>query len=90
VYEFAFVQTTGTKAHNSRTTQRGKGWTQDDVDHMPRVVRSIMEIIPIGAIDSPAHLIPVDNDDARNSLWIVNAHVDVETWNMIFDCEKYN
>jgi hypothetical protein len=63
---------------------------QDDVDHMPWVVRPTIEVIPIGAIDGPAHLIPVDNDDARNSMWIVNTHVDVKTWNMIFDREKYN
>jgi hypothetical protein len=57
---------------------------------MPWVVRPTIEVIPIGAIDGPAHLIPVDNDDARNSMWIVNTHVDVKTWNMIFDREKYN
>jgi hypothetical protein len=88
VYEFAFVQTT--KANNSGTTRRGKGRVQDDVDHMPRVVRLSMEVIPIGAMDGLAHLIPVDNDDTRNSMWIVNTHVDVETWNMIFDRKMYN
>jgi hypothetical protein len=78
VYEFAFLQTT--KAHNSGTTRRGKRQVQDDdVDHMPRVVRSTMEVIRIGAIDGPAHLLTHDNDDARNSMWIVNTHVDVET-----------
>jgi hypothetical protein len=81
VYEFAFVQTT--KAHNSGTTRRGKGRVQDDVDHMPRVVRSTMEAILIGVIDGPAHLIPLDNDNARDSMWIVNTHVDVETFNHI-------
>jgi hypothetical protein len=88
VYKFAFVQTT--KAHNSGTTRRIKERVQDNVDHMPRVIRSTMEVIPIGAIDGPAHLILVENDNARNSMWIVNTHVDIETWNMIFDRKKYN
>jgi hypothetical protein len=89
VYEFMFVQTN--KAYNSGTTLRGKGRAQDNVDHMPRVVRSTMKVISIGAIDGPATLYPpVDNDDARNSMWIVNTHLDVKTWNMIFDRENYN
>jgi hypothetical protein len=88
VHEFAFVQTT--KAHNSGTTRRGKGRAYDDVDRMPRVARSTMEVVPVGAIDGPAHLVPVDSDESTNNVWIVNTHVDVETWNMVFDREKYN
>jgi hypothetical protein len=45
VYEFMFVETT--EAHNSGTTRRCKGRAQDNVDHMPKVIRSTMEVIPV-------------------------------------------
>jgi len=44
-------------------------------------------VIPIAHIDSAAHLIPLDPhaDFDAKSIWLVNSHIDLETWNEVYD-----
>jgi len=49
-----------------------------------RVVKQTdkMHIIPVGAIDGPAHLVRENNaaSDRIDNLWLVNNHVDFDTY----------
>jgi hypothetical protein len=71
------------------TTHVIKSGALEDTTAMPRVCLAPIEkrfrIIPISAIDCAAHLIPMDPDDSLNTEWLVNTHIDIETWNEVTD-----
>jgi len=52
---------------------------------MPRVVKFILNVVPAGAIDGPTHLVPVNPTHDKNTMWVVNMHIDVEAWNDVYD-----
>jgi len=52
---------------------------------MPWVVKSMLNVVPAGAIDGPAHLVPVNPTHDKNTMWVVNTHIDVDTWGGVFD-----
>jgi hypothetical protein len=63
------------------------GWA-DCVDRFIWVVKQIhmMQIVPVGAIVGPAHLVRENAaSDRIDSIWLVNNHVDLDTfWTVYF------
>jgi len=59
------------------------GWA-DCVDRFIRIVKQTdkMHIVPVGAIVEPAHLMHENNtaSDRIDSIWLVNHHVDLDTY----------
>ena len=42
-------------------------------------------VIEIDEIQRTAHLIPDSPMDATNDSWVVNSHIDVRTWNKVYE-----
>ena len=40
-------------------------------------------LVHASQIDGAAHLIPFDPDSTTNCAWLVNSHIDIETWNEV-------
>jgi hypothetical protein len=38
-----------------------------------------------GSIEGAAHLVPLLPDEEKNKRWIVNTHIDLETWNNVYE-----
>jgi len=58
------------------------GWA-DCVDGIIRVVKQTnkMHIVPVGAIEGPAHLVRENAAlGSMDSVWLVNNHVDLDTY----------
>ena len=41
------------------------------------------QLIHASQIDGVAHLIPFDPESMTNCAWLVNSHIDIETWNEV-------
>jgi hypothetical protein len=63
------------------------GGVVERVSGMVKVVRPAPEmeyrVIHVSQIDGAAHLIPFDPDCDTNREWLVNSHIDIETWNEV-------
>jgi len=75
--QLAFVQTTTMAARGA--VERASG--------MVKVVQAMpgteYQLIHASEIDGAAHLLPFDPDSSTNCSWLVNSHVDIETWNQV-------
>ena len=75
--QLAFVQPTNVAT----------GGVVERVSGMVKVVRPTPEmkyrVIHVSQIDGAAHLIPFDPDCNTNREWLVNSHIDIETWNEV-------
>jgi hypothetical protein len=75
--QLAFVQTTNAIA----------GGDVEEASGMVKVVRPAPEmeyrVIHVSQIDGAAHLIPFKPDCETNREWLVNSHIDIETWNEV-------
>jgi hypothetical protein len=68
-------------------TQAVHGGKADRASAMVRVTRATQgeryQIVHISHIDGAAHLIPFDPKADTNTSWLVNSHIDIETWNEV-------
>ena len=75
--QLAFVQTTTMAAGGA--VERASG--------MVKVVRATLgteyRLVHASQINGAAHLIPFDPDSTTNCAWLVNSHIDIETWNEV-------
>jgi hypothetical protein len=75
--QLAFVQTTNMVARGA----------VERVSGMVKVARATPEteyrLVHASQIDGAAHLIPFEPDDKTNCAWLVNSHIDIETWNEV-------
>ena len=60
------------------------------VERASRMVKVVQEIpgteyrlVHASQIDGATHLIPFDPDSMTNCAWLVNSHIDIETWNEV-------
>jgi hypothetical protein len=69
------------------TTQVVNGGKPDCATSMVRVARPTgrvgYQILHLDSIDGAAHVIPLHPKPRENKAWIVNSHIDVETWNEV-------
>jgi hypothetical protein len=55
------------------------------------VLCGILQIVHLSSIDGAAHVIPLHPKPSENDSWIVNSHIDLETWNeVINEDEEYS
>ena len=54
---------------------------------MRPVGRSSYLVIELDEIQGAAHLIPESPMNARHDSWVVNSHIDVHTWNKVYEWE---
>ena len=56
---------------------------------MPRVCRALedkqFQIIPVSEIDYATHLILFNAKESEIMVWLVNTHIDIESWNEVTD-----
>ena len=75
--QLAFVQTTNMVA----------GGAVERFSGMVKVARAApgteYRLVHASQIDGAAHLIPFDPDNTTNCAWLVNSHIDLETWNEV-------
>jgi len=75
--QLAFVQ----------TTTIGAGGAIERASGMVKVVQATpgteYRLVHASEIDGVAHLIPFDPDSTTNCAWLVNSHIDIETWNEV-------
>jgi len=75
--QLAFVQTTTMAARGAVETASG----------MVKVVQAMpgteYQLVHASEIDGAVHLLPFDPDSSTNCSWLVNSHVNIETWNQV-------
>jgi hypothetical protein len=75
--QLAFVQITNMVARGA----------VERVSGMVKVARATPEteyrLVHASQIDGAAHLIPFEPDNKTNCAWLVNSHIDIETWNEV-------
>jgi len=73
-----------------RTTEPVNSGTAENAPAMPRVAiptsnSKRMAVIHAGSIDGAVHVVPLMPDEGKNTRWIVNTHIDLETWNNVYE-----
>jgi hypothetical protein len=74
----------------ARITEPLNGGTADNAPAMPRVATPAAlakryAVIHADSIEGAAHLVPLLPDEEKNKRWIVNTHIDLETWNNVYE-----
>jgi hypothetical protein len=73
-------------------TQAVNGGKAERASAMVRVARATQgdryQIVYISHIDGAAHLIPFDPKADTNTSWLVNSHLDIETWNEVVNVDE--
>jgi hypothetical protein len=74
----------------ARITEPLNGGTAENAPAMPRVATPAAlakryAVIHAGSIEGAAHLVPLLPDEEKNKRWIVNTHIDLETWNNVYE-----
>ena len=73
-----------------RVTEPVSSGTAENAPAMPRVatptaIAKRYAVIHAGSIEGAAHLIPLSPNEEKNERWIVNVHIDLETWNKVYE-----
>jgi hypothetical protein len=74
-----------------RMTEPLNNGTAENASAMPRVafpasVDKQLAVIHAGSVDSAAHaVVPLVPDERKNARFIVNAHIDLQTWNRVYE-----
>jgi hypothetical protein len=73
-----------------RVTEPVNSGTAENALAMPRVaIPTVMAkryaVIHAGSIEGAAHVVPLVPDNEKNTRWIVNTHIDLETWNKVYE-----
>jgi hypothetical protein len=64
--------------------------TAENAAAMPRVAFSVyvdkrLAVIHAGSVDGAAYIIPLVPDERQNTRFTVNAHINLETWNSVYE-----
>lgn len=73
-----------------RITEPVNSGTAENAPAMPRVaiptsIDKQLVVIHAGSVDGAAHLVPLKPDERENTRFIVNTHIDLETWNKVYE-----
>jgi hypothetical protein len=71
-------------------TEQLNNRTAENAATMPRVAFPVsidkrLAVIHAGSVDGAAHVAPLVPDERKNTRFIVNAHIDLETSNRVYE-----
>jgi hypothetical protein len=73
-----------------RITEPVNSGTAENAPALPRVaiptsVNKQLAVIHAGTVDGATHLVPLIPNERENMCFIVNTHIDLETWNRVYE-----